>query len=166
MSDLWRLSASETARRIRNRDVSAVEVTNAALRRCDQVNGAINAVVQEMPEEAIAAAEAIDEAISRGDDPGPLAGVPVTVKVNVDQKGFVTTNGLRLLKDLVAEQDNPVVANLKKAGAIVVGRTNTPAFSLRWFCRNSLHGSTFNPHNKALTPGGSSGGAAADSGRL
>jgi amidase len=83
----------------------------------------------------------------------------VTVKVNVDQKGAATTNGLRVQRDLVAAEDSPVVANLRKAGAVIVGRTNTPAFSLRWFTRNSLHGSTANPRNAALTPGGSSGGA-------
>ncbi|WP_376100259.1 amidase family protein [Roseomonas sp. CCTCC AB2023176] len=97
----------------------------------------------------------------QGDDPGPLAGVPVTTKVNVDQAGYPTTNGLRLQKDNVAKADNPVVANLKRAGAVLIGRTNTPAFSLRWFTRNSLHGHTRNPRNPAITPGGSSGGAAA-----
>jgi amidase len=87
--------------------------------------------------------------------------VPVTVKVNVDQKGYATTNGLQLQAKLTAQEDNPVVANLKKAGAVIVGRTNTPAFSLRWFTRNTIHGHTLNPVNRALTPGGSSGGAAA-----
>src|SRR5690606_17503647 len=120
-----------------------------------------NAVVREMPEEALAAARAIDAAIARGDDPGPLAGVPVTTKENVDQQGFATTNGLRLQRDLVAREDSPVVANLRRAGAVIVGRTNTPAFSLRWFTRNSLRGHTLNPRNRAITPGGSSGGAAA-----
>ena len=90
-----------------------------------------------------------------------LAGVPVTIKVNVDQAGYATTNGLRTLAGHVAQEDNPVVANLKRAGAIIVGRTNTPAFSMRWFTRNSVHGATRNPRNAELTPGGSSGGAAA-----
>lgn len=87
--------------------------------------------------------------------------MPVTTKENVDQAGFPTTNGLRIQRDLVAERDNPVVANLRKAGAVFIGRTNTPAFSLRWFTRNSLRGATYNPRNPAITPGGSSGGAAA-----
>lgn len=161
MTDFWRLTATETAARVAARDISAREVTQAALERLAAVNPAINAVVQEMPEQALAAADAVDAAIARGDTPGPLAGVPVTVKVNVDQKGFATTNGLRIQQDLMATEDNPVVANLKRAGAVIVGRTNTPAFSLRWFTRNSLHGHTRNPRDASRTPGGSSGGAAA-----
>ncbi|WP_431283831.1 amidase family protein [Humitalea sp. 24SJ18S-53] len=160
-TDLWRLGAAETAALIRARGASAVEVTRSALARLDAVNPAINAVVQFMPDQALAAAAAVDKALARGEDPGPLAGVPVTIKTNVDQAGFATSNGLRLQKDLVAQHDSPVVANLKRAGAVVIGRTNTPAFSLRWFTRNSLHGATKNPRNAALTPGGSSGGAAA-----
>ncbi|WP_159350851.1 amidase family protein [Roseomonas harenae] len=161
MTELWRLTASEIADRIRKRDLSAEEVARDALARLDQANPAINAVVQFMPEEALTAARAVDAAIARGEDPGPLAGVPVTTKVNVDQKGHATTNGLRIQKDLVAQADNPVVSNLRRAGAVIIGRTNTPAFSLHWFTRNSLHGHTKNPRNHALTPGGSSGGAAA-----
>ncbi|MBO1077455.1 amidase family protein [Roseomonas haemaphysalidis] len=161
MTDLWRLSATETTARIRAREVSAREVARSALNRLAAVNPAINAVVQEMPEQALAAAGAVDAALARGEDPGPLAGVPVTIKVNVDQQGFATTNGLRIQAEQVAEADNPVVANLRRAGAVVIGRTNTPAFSLRWFTRNGLHGHTLNPRNPALTPGGSSGGAAA-----
>lgn len=161
MTDLWRLTATETAARIRARDISAREVARSALERLAAANPAINAVVQEMPEQALAAADAVDAAIARGEDPGVLAGVPVTIKVNVDQQGFATTNGLRIQAGQVAAEDNPVVANMKRAGAIIIGRTNTPAFSLRWFTRNGLHGHTRNPRNPALTPGGSSGGAAA-----
>ncbi|MBI0536242.1 amidase [Roseomonas sp. KE2513] len=161
MTEHWRLTASEIAARVRAREVSAEEVARDALARIEAANPAINAVVQFMPEEALASARAVDAAIARGEDPGPLAGVPVTTKVNVDQKGFATTNGLRIQKDLIAPDDNPVVANLRRAGAVFVGRTNTPAFSLHWFTRNSLHGHTRNPRNPALTPGGSSGGAAA-----
>ncbi|MEL6478655.1 MAG: amidase family protein [Pseudomonadota bacterium] len=161
MSEFWRLTATETARRVAGGDVSAVEVAEAALSRLDAVNPNLNAVVQEMPEEAMAAARAIDAARAAGLPLGPLAGVPVTVKVNVDQKDHATTNGLRRQRDLLAEEDNPVVSNLRRAGAVIIGRTNTPAFSLRWFCRNSLHGQTLNPWDPGLTPGGSSGGAAA-----
>jgi amidase len=160
MTELWRLTATETAARVTSRAASAREVTQAALERLAAVNPRINAVVQEMPEQALAAADAVDAAIARGENPGPLAGVPVTIKVNVDQQGFATTNGLRIQQNLVATEDNPVVANMKKAGAVIIGRTNTPAFSLRWFTRNSLHGHTLNPRDASLTPGGSSGGAA------
>ena len=103
---------------------------------------------------------AVDAALARGEDPGILAGVPVTVKVNVDQAGYATTNGVTLQKDLIAAENSPVVDNLRRAGAVILGRTNTPAFSLRWFTSNAVHGETRNPRNAALTPGGSSGGAA------
>ncbi|MHA6261815.1 amidase family protein [Arenibacterium sp. CAU 1754] len=161
MHDLWRMSATEMADLVRTRQVSAVEMTKAHLDRLGAVNPAINAVVQEFPEEALAAAEAVDAALGRGEDPGALCGVPVTVKVNVDQAGHATTNGLKLQKDLIAEQDSPVVSNIRKTGGVIVGRTNTPAFSMRWFTKNDLHGTTLNPRNADLTPGGSSGGAAA-----
>jgi amidase len=161
MTDLWRLTATDLAARIRRREASAREATAAALARLDAVNPRINAVIAHDPAEALAAADAVDAALARGEDPGPLAGVPVTVKVNADQEGWPTTNGLRLQEKLVATHDNPVVANLKRAGAVILGRTNTPAFSLRWFTRNALHGATRNPRDASLTPGGSSGGAAA-----
>lgn len=161
MAELWELSAAETARLVRSGEASAVEVTRSSLERLASANPAINAVVTEMPDEALAEAGRVDETIARGDDPGPLAGVPVTIKVVADQVGHATTNGLRIQADNVAEVDSPLVANLRQAGAVIVGRTNTPAFSLHWFTRNRLHGHTHNPRNPALTPGGSSGGAAA-----
>ncbi len=161
MSDLWSQSAGALSMLVRSRSVSAVEIAQSALERLDAVNPAINAVVEEMPDEALAAARAVDDQLARGDAPGPLSGVPVTVKMNVDQVGHPTTNGLRIQRELVANQDSPVVSNLRRAGAVIIGRTNTPAFSLRWFTRNALHGHTRNPRNPSLTPGGSSGGAAA-----
>lgn len=160
MSELWRLSAVELAARIRRRDVSAVEATQSALARLQAVNPLINAVVDHRPDDALAQAAEVDRALARGEDPGALAGVPMTVKVNVDQAGYATTNGVTLQKDLVASVNNPVVDNLRRAGAVIIGRTNTPAFSLRWFTGNRLHGDTLNPRNPSLTPGGSSGGAA------
>lgn len=161
MTEFWRLPATEIAALVRARRASATEVAKDALARLDAVNPALNAVVDHRPADVLAQAAAIDAATARGEDPGPMAGVPVTIKVNVDQEGYATTNGLRIQKDLVAKQDNPVVANFRKAGAVLLGRTNTPAFSLRWFCRNSLHGHTRNPRDPSITPGGSSGGAAA-----
>ncbi|WP_137702391.1 amidase family protein [Marimonas lutisalis] len=160
MTQIWQMTATAIAAAIRDRKLSAEEVTQAHLDRQDQVNPAINAVVQAFPEEALAAARAIDATIAQGEDPGPMAGVPVTIKVNVDQAGHATTNGLKLQETLVAQHDTPVVANLRRAGAVITGRTNTPAFSLRWFTKNQLHGQTLNPRNRAITPGGSSGGAA------
>lgn len=161
MTDLWRLPATELARSIRAKNVSATEVAKDALARLDAVNPKINAVVEHRPQDVLAQAAAVDAALARGEDPGPLAGVPVTIKVNTDQAGYATTNGLRLQRDLIAESDSPLVANLRKAGAVLLGRTNTPAFSLRWFTRNALHGHTKNPRDPSITPGGSSGGAAA-----
>ncbi|PWJ09928.1 amidase family protein [Jannaschia seohaensis] len=161
MAEIWEVTASRISAEVRSRRLSAVEVAEAHLDRLARVNPAINAVVQEFPEEVLDAARKVDAAIARGEDPGPLCGVPVTIKVNVDQKGHATTNGLRLQEGLVATDDSPVVSNIRKAGGVILGRTNTPAFSLRWFTKNDLHGQTLNPRDRDITPGGSSGGAAA-----
>lgn len=161
MSTIWQMSATEIAQAVRSKRLTATEVTQAHLARIDDVNPDINAVVQHTPQDALAAARAVDAAIAKGQDPGPLCGVPVTIKVNVDQKGQATTNGITLQRDLIAAADSPVVSNIRAAGGIIVGRTNTPAFSLRWFTNNNLHGQTLNPRNHAITPGGSSGGASA-----
>ncbi len=161
MDDLWRLPAAELAALIRGRKVSAREAAGAALARLDAVNPAINAVVDHRPDEVLAQADAVDAAIGRNEQVGALAGVPVTVKVNIDQAGFATTNGVKLQRDAIARSNSPVVDNLKKAGAVILGRTNTPAFSFRWFTTNLIHGDTRNPRDPQVTPGGSSGGAAA-----
>src|SRR6202163_447261 len=161
MEDLWRLSAADIAALIRSKKVSAKQAATAALARLDAVNPAINAVVEHRPIDVLAQAAAIDAAIARGEDPGPLAGVPVTVKVNIDQQGFATTNGLKLQRDAIAATNSPVIDNLRKAGAVILGRTNCPAFSYRWFTTNLMHGDTKNPRDPGITPGGSSGGAGA-----
>ena len=98
--------------------------------------------------------------MARGDALGPLHGVPVTVKENIDQAGCATTNGIVAFRDLVAKEDSPVVANWTAAGAIILGRTNTPGFSFRLDTENDLRGRTYNPWSETHTPGGSSGGAA------
>jgi amidase len=161
MQDLWRLSAAEMAALIRSKKVSAKEAATAGLARLDAVNPKINAVVDHQPEDVLAQAAAVDAAIGRGEDPGPLAGVPVTVKVNIDQAGFATTNGLTLQRAAVAKSSSPVIDNLRKSGAVILGRTNCPAFSYRWFTTNLIHGDTKNPRDPGITPGGSSGGAGA-----
>ncbi len=160
LNEIWRLSAAQVAALVAGRKLSATEAAQAALARLDAVNPRLNAVVDCRHDEVLRRAAAVDAALARGDALGPLAGVPVTVKVNIDQAGFATTNGVTLQKDWIAASNSPVVDNLLKAGAVIVGRTNTPAFSLRWFTSNRLHGRTLNPRNPALTPGGSSGGAA------
>ncbi|HXD40447.1 MAG TPA: amidase family protein [Ramlibacter sp.] len=161
MPELWRLGAAQVARLVQAREVCAVEVAQAALARLPAVNPAVNAVVEHRPEEIMAQARMVDDAIAQGRPVGPLAGVCVTTKVNIDQAGYATTNGLKSQRDLVARSSSPVADNLLRAGAVLVGRTNTPAFSYRWFTSNLLHGATRNPHDPRLTPGGSSGGAAA-----
>jgi amidase len=159
--ELWQLDATDLAHLIRTGRASAREAVQSCLARLDAVNPAVNAVVRRLDEEALAAADAADAARSRGDALGLLHGVPVTTKVNVDQKGHPTDNGVVAYRNLIAAEDSPVVANLKHAGAIVIGRTNAPAFSMRMFTDNALHGRTLNPLDPAVTPGGSSGGAGA-----
>ena len=161
MQDIWRLSAAELAGLIRSKQVSAKEAASAGLARLDAVNPKINAVVEHRPKDVLAQAEAIDAAIAGNEKLGPLAGVPVTVKVNIDQEGFATTNGLKLQREIIARSNSPVIDNLRKAGAVILGRTNCPAFSYRWFTTNLVHGDTKNPRDASITPGGSSGGAGA-----
>src|SRR3954451_13238957 len=159
MQDLWRLSATDLAALVKSKKVSAKEAATAALARLDAVNPKLNAVVDHKPAEVLAEAAAVDARIARGEDPGVLAGVPVTVKVNIDQAGFATTNGLKIQKDAIAKDNSPVIDNFRKAGAVILGRTNCPAFSYRWFTTNLVHGDTKNPRDPGITPGGSSGGA-------
>lgn len=158
---LWQWPAHHLAEAVRHGAVSAREAVAAAIDRVHAVNPALNAIVDVMDAQALADADEADAARRRGQALGPLHGVPVTVKVNVDCAGRATTNGVVAFKDQVAAEDSPVVANLRRAGAIVIGRTNTPAFSVRWFTENDLHGRTLNPWSRAHTPGGSSGGASA-----
>jgi amidase len=161
MQDLWRLPAKDIAALIRSKKISAKEAASVALARLDAVNPSINAVVDHRPADVLAQAGAIDAAIAANQDLGPLAGVPVTVKVNIDQQGFATTNGLKLQRDVIAATNSPVIDNLRKASAVILGRTNCPAFSYRWFTTNLIHGDTKNPRDPGITPGGSSGGAGA-----
>jgi amidase len=146
---------------VASREASSKELVQSSLQRMGEVNPHINAVVDDLTESALEAAEAADAATARGESRGPLHGVPVTVKVNVDMAGYATSNGVVAFKDLIAREDSPVVANLRKAGAVIIGRTNAPAFSYRWFTDNALYGRTLNPWDAGLTPGGSSGGASA-----
>ncbi|MDX8353752.1 amidase [Cognatiyoonia sp. IB215182] len=153
---LWQWSAAEIAAATRDGSLTALEVTEAAIARMEAANPALNAVVESLADEARAEAAALDAS----DAPkGPLHGVPVTIKINVDQKGHATSNGVAAFKDIIAPQDAPVVRNLKAAGAIVIGRTNTPEFSFRADTDNPLFGRTHNPWGRHVSAGGSSGGA-------
>ncbi len=158
---IWQWSAGEIASAIAERAVPAAEVMAVVIERANTENPAVNAIVDDRYEAALAEARALDEAIAKGMTPGPLGGVPVTIKVNVDQAGYATTNGVAAFKDIIAPGDAPVTANLKRAGAIPIGRTNTPEFSFRATTDNELYGRTMNPWNDWASAGGSSGGAAA-----
>ena len=157
----WRLGATELATAIARRECSATDAARSVLARIDETNPRINALPDVLRSQALAAAQAADEAQARGDALGPLHGVPVTIKVNIDTAGTANTDGIVACKDNMAPGDSPLVAHLRNAGAVIVGRSNTPAFSLRWFTDNDLHGRTLNPFDAGVTPGGSSGGAAA-----
>ena len=158
---LWALDATETANQIRKKQISAREAVEAHLARLDAMNPKLNAVVRVLRDEALREGAAADAAIARGDRLGPLHGVPITTKINTDQTGAPTDNGVALFKDLIAKEDAPPIASLRAAGAIVIGRTNSPAFGMRATTDNALHGLTLNPWNKGVTSGGSSGGAGA-----
>jgi amidase len=159
-AELWRWDALDLARAIRERRVAAREVVQAHLDRIAATNGVVNALNDIQGEDALAAADAADARVKRGEALGPLHGVPVTIKDLVDQAGRATVDGVAAFKTRVAAEDSPVVANWKAAGAIILGRTNTPAFSSRWDTDNAVFGRTWNPWTRARTAGGSSGGAA------
>src|SRR3954469_7163007 len=157
--ELWRWSATQLAQGIAAGQISAREATESCLGRIDAVNPGLTALVEVSREEALQAAEDADRRTASGAELGPLHGVPVAIKVNSDQKGHATTNGVVAFKDIIATTDSPQVASLRRSGAIFVGRSNTPAFSYRWFTSNDLHGRTLNPWDATRTPGGSRGGA-------
>lgn len=158
---LWQWSAARTAAAIRSGDVTCHDVVSDCVAHMRRVNPALNAVVVDLGDAALAEAAAADEKIRRREPLGLLHGVPVTVKENVDIAGRANPNGVPALQQLVATEDSPVVRNLKAAGAIIVGLTNTPEFSMRGFTDNPLYGLTLNPWDADITCGGSSGGAAA-----
>lgn len=155
------MDACGIASGIRQREFSAREVVSACLERVDVINPRINALTEVRPEAALAAADAADRAVAKGEPLELLHGVPVTIKGNVDLAGWATVNGCAALRDNIAPATSPCVQNWLDAGAIVIGRTNTPEFCCRWETSNEIFGATRNPWNAARTPGGSSGGAAA-----
>ena len=158
---IWQSSAVDTAAAIRERRTTAEEVVVAHVERMPAINPSLNAVVVDLSAQAIEAARAADRAQADGAPLGKLHGVPVTIKINIDLEGQANSNGVLAFKENIAPGDSPVVANLKKAGALIIGMTNTPEFSMRGFTDNRLHGLTRNPWDSAITCGGSSGGAGA-----
>ena len=162
MRPIWQMSAVETAEATRAGRLSCTEVAEAHCERFEAVNPALNAVTVDLRDRALSTARARDEAFRAGTPAGPLHGVPVTIKENVDQTGESTPNGVAGLANVIAPDDSPVVRNLERAGAVVIGRTNTPEYSFRAFTDNPLRGLTRNPWDpEGVTCGGSSGGAAA-----
>ena len=161
MTSIHYESALELVKLIRSKDLSPVELMEETLQRIEEMNPALNAFVAMRAEEAMEEAKALGESIAAGTDPGPLGGIPLGVKDLEDVEGMVTSFGSIPYKDNVARQDSVQVARLRRAGAIIVGKTNTPEFGFTGFTKNRLYGVTRNPWNRERTPGGSSGGAAA-----
>ena len=157
----WQWSARALARGIREGGVTAEAAVASVLERIDARNPAINAIVARCDDEALAEARTADDMVRRGAPLGPLHGVPVTIKINVDVRGQATTHGMAAFRDHIAPDHSPVVGNLVDAGAIIVGRTNTPELSMRATTDSPLHGRTRNPWHPEASPGGSSGGAGA-----
>ena len=159
-ADLALRPATELAARVAARVVSAEEVVSAALDRIGRHNPVVNAVVTLSPR-ALDDARAIDRRLARGEDPGPLAGVPVGIKDMTAVAGLRTTYGSPLYADHVPGEDALVVRRLRAAGAVVVGKTNTPEFAAGANTFNEVFGATHNPWDPALSAGGSTGGGAA-----
>jgi amidase len=155
-------SATDAGQAIRRKELSSHELTEMLLARIEEVNPALNAVVELRPEAALHEAVAADEASVRGYAAGPLHGVPMTIKDSFNVAGLHTTWGNPAFKDFVADSDATVVRRLRQAGAIIVGKTNV-AFMLGDFGQtaNELYGVTNNPWDTSRTPGGSTGGSAA-----
>ena len=157
---LCALPAAELARRIARGEVTAREVVDAHLGRITEVNPTLNAVTAVLADSAVVEADRVDGAVARGETLGPLAGVPFTIKENVDVAGQPTTDGVVAFHDRVAAVDAPAVAQLRAAGAIPLARTNMPDLGMRWHTDSGLFGATRNPWNAGLSPAGSSGGEA------
>ena len=154
------LTAAELIRRIRSKALSVKAVMAAHIARIEQVNPKVNAVVTFLPEQAMRSAEQADEALKNGGRLGPLHGIPIAHKDLVETKGIRTTKGSPIFKDYIPDQDALIVERLKKAGAITIGKTNTPEFGAGSQTYNEVFGETLNPYDLTRTCGGSSGGAA------
>lgn len=157
---VW-VSALELAARIRSKQLSAVEVTETVLSRIDALNPRLNAFCLVAHDVARRAAHEAEIAVMKGEPLGPLHGVPVSIKDVIFTRGMPTTGGSRLFAEAIPEEDAVVVARLRASGAVPLGKTNTSEFGHKAVTENPMFGVTRNPWNAELTPGGSSGGAAA-----
>jgi len=158
--ELWRWSATQMAQAIAAGEVSSLECVESSIARIEATNSVVNAVIDPLYDAARREARMADDEIAQGKIRGPLHGVPVTIKINIDYAGRATTNGVAQFQDRVAVLDSPVVKKWREAGAVIVGRTNVPAMTFGLFTNNKLYGRTYNPWNRQISPGGSSGGAA------
>lgn len=154
------MTATEMARLVRAREISAKELMEAHLAQTERVNPKVNAIVTFLPEQALQRAIEADERLAAGEDVGPLHGLPVAHKDLVLTSGIRTTFGSPIYKDFVPEQDALIVERLRDAGAICIGKTNTPEFGAGSQTFNPVFGETLNPYDLRRTCGGSSGGAA------
>lgn len=154
-TQLWQLSATEQAELVAQRQVSATEIAIAHLDRIDEINASLNAIVARDDSNALNLARRIDS----GEINGPLAGAVATSKINTDHVPYVMDNGITALKDNRSTETAMCIRGMEEAGLVFAGRTNSPAFALRFHTGNDLHGETINPYDRSVTPGGSSGGA-------
>ena len=161
MGNIIYASAKSMAQAVRDKEVSAVELVEAHLGRIEEVNSALNAVVQLAAERARAEAVEADAALARGENKGALHGVPFTLKDSIDTEGIITTGGTLGRKDFVPDADATVTARLRAAGGILLGKTNTPELTYAGETDNLVYGRTNNPFDLSRAPGGSSGGAGA-----
>lgn len=161
MDEIIYSSAKAIAKAIQEKEVSAEEAVQAHLNRIDEVNPKLNAVVQIVRDRALAEAHEADASLARGESKGPLHGVPMTLKDSLDTEGVITTGGTKGRENFVPEEDSTVAARLRGAGAILIGKTNTPELTMAGETNNLVYGQTNNPYDLSRTPGGSSGGAGA-----
>ncbi len=164
-TELCFLTATELARRIRNKEVSCREVMAAHLAQIDRLNPQLNAIVTLLADRGRAHAQDADETLARGGAVGPLHGLPIAHKDLVLTKGIRTTLGSPIFANFIPDQDEIIVERLRGAGAIVIGKTNTPEFGAGSQTYNEVFGETLNPYDLTTTCGGSSGGAAVSASR-
>ena len=154
------VTIEEFARKLRTREVTALEITDACLRRIDELQPSLNAFIHVMTDEARRDAEAVDRELASGRDRGPLHGVPIAVKDIIDIAGIPTTAASRVREDHVARADAPLIAALREAGAVFIGKTNLDEFAFGTTSENSAFGAVRHPLDPSRSPGGSSGGSA------
>src|SRR5476649_2144 len=155
------MTIEQFGRRLRARELTAVRVTDECLRRIEADNPRLNAFIRVMGDEAMRQAREADRELAAGRDRGPLHGVPISIKDLIDMRGIPTTAASRVREGHVADRDAPTIAQLRQAGAVIVGKTNLHEFAFGTTNEDSAFGPARNPHDPARSPGGSSGGSAA-----